>query len=62
MSQIQHFRDFIFEGHQVFCSLIYAGQSLPMKFEDENFMDGQLTAKTLKITSLENLYVYGNIS
>ena len=33
---------------------------LPMKFfEDEIFAEGQLTAKTSKITSLENLYVYG---
>ena len=32
-------------------------------FEDESFMDGQSTAKTSKITctSLENLYVYGNL-
>ena len=28
-------------------------------FVDENFVDGQLTAKTSKITSLKNLYVYG---
>ena len=28
-------------------------------FEDENFTDGQFTAKTSKITSLENLYVCG---
>ena len=29
-------------------------------FKDENFVAGQFTVKTLKITSLENLYVYGS--
>ena len=29
------------------------------KFEDENFADGTFTAKAAKITTLENLYVYG---
>ena len=28
-------------------------------FEDLNFVDDKLTAKTAKFTSLENLYVYG---
>ena len=32
----------------------------PWNFEDKNFADSQFTAKTLKITSLKNLYVYGN--
>ena len=31
-----------------------------MKFQDENFTEGQLTMKTSKITSLKNLYVYGH--
>ena len=30
-------------------------------FEDLNFVDDKLPAKTAKFTSLENLYVYGNV-
>ena len=30
---------------------------LPINFKDENFADNQLTTKTLKFISLENLYV-----
>ena len=43
------------------CSPINANQILGCQrnFEDENFADDNLTAKTAKFTSLENLYVYG---
>ena len=54
MSQIQHFRDFIFEDH---LSILLTDWCKPKfcqwNFEDENFADCQLTTKTLKITSLE---------
>ena len=32
---------------------------LPKANKDENFVDGQLTAKSSRITSLKNVYVYG---
>ena len=31
---------------------------LPINFEDKNFTDGQLYAKSSKITSLKNLNIY----
>ena len=33
--------------------------SVLQNFEDLNFVDDKLSAKTTKFTSLENLYVYG---
>jgi len=44
------------------CSPINAYQIQQRNFEDEIFADDKLTAKTAKITSLENLYVYGTSS
>jgi len=40
------------------CSPINAYQIQQRNFKDEIFADDKLTAKTAKITSLENLYVY----
>ena len=58
MSQMQHFRDYIFEDRQVFCYLIYTSQSSPMTFLGWKFREWPVHRENLEITSLENLYVY----
>ena len=59
MSQIKCSSDFIFKDHALWFMQVEVHQ---WNFEDENFVDGQFTAKTSKITSLENLYIYGILS
>jgi len=44
------------------CSPINAYQIQQRNFVDEIFTDDKLTAKTVKIASLENLYAYGNFA
>ena len=50
------------EDSQILCSFLCTHDiCFANEIEDENFVNGKLTAKILKITSLENLYVYGSI-
>ena len=62
MSQIQHFCDFISKTTKYPTLWFMHIKVRQWNFEVENFTDGQFTVKTLKITSLENLYVYGKPS
>ena len=53
MIKIQDFCGFIFQGSS------FSSICIVIVFEDLIFVDDKLSAKTAKITSLENLYVYG---
>ena len=55
MSQIQHFRDFIFEDHWVSCSMIDASQSLANEILRMKIL--RIASWLQKLASLENLYV-----
>ena len=53
MWQIQHFRKFIFEDHQI------SANNLKQNFEDLIFVGHTLSTKTAKFVSPKNLYEYG---
>ena len=57
MIKVQHFRGFIFKDHLLSTLQLHMHCE---NFEDLIFVDDKLSVKTAKITSLENLYVYGN--
>ena len=59
MIEIQVFRGFIFEDHLLSTLVLLMHCDCCKNFEDLIFVDDKLLAKTAKITSLENLYVYG---
>ena len=64
MTQIWNFRDFIFVDQLLSHLVFQVYYDCFMKFQDLNFVDDKLTAKTAKFTSLKNLYVYsicGNV-
>ena len=60
ISFIQDFRNFIFKDHPFFFIATCYKPLSKSNPEDEKFVDGQLTTKSAKFTSLENLYAYGN--
>ena len=47
------FQYFNFEDHSFFTDVTYF-------FKDENFVDSQAAVKSVKITSLKNMYVYNS--
>ena len=46
----------------IFCYHTLCITTVLQNFKDLNFVDDKLPAKTVKFTSLENLYVYGILS